>query len=130
MKRSYFSFAVVLALTICCFATVKAQTAPPQTEDDKVYQRREVDKPAVILEKPRPQTGGRCKRRTSGLILMDVVLRKSGQVEILNATQSSSCDFFNKSAYEAAKAVTFEPAIKDGQPVSMAAKLEYRYTVY
>lgn len=130
MKRSHFSIAAVLALTICCFVTTRAQTAPPQAEDDKVYQRNEVDKGAVILEKPRPQTGGRCKRRTSGRIMMEVILRKSGQVEIANATQATSCDAFNKSAYEAAKAIKFEPAIKGGQPVSVATKVEFSYSVY
>ncbi len=130
MKRSYFSIAAVLALTICCFVTVRAQTAPPQAEDDKVYQRNEVDKGPVILEKPRPQTGGRCKRRTSGRIRMEVVLRKSGQVDVLDATQPTSCDAFNKSAYEAAKAIKFEPAIKDGKPVSVTTKVEFSFSVY
>lgn len=131
MKKQLFVFAFFLTLTFCCFSTVSAQSSSPQTGDDKVYLRSEVDKQAVISRKPRPQTGGRCGRGgTSGTVVMNLILRKNGTVEIANVLQSSSCAYFNESSNQAAKAIEFTPAEKDGKLVSVRTTVEFNYRTY
>jgi len=130
MRKPYFSFLTVLALVVCCFVMARGQTTPPPTDEDKVYQRNEVDKPPVYLQKPRPQLNRQCRMRSSGTVRFAIILRRSGQVEISSMTQSSSCEAFDKNAYEATKNIKFDPAIKDGQPVSVATWVEYKYSIY
>ena len=130
MKKSHLSVITILAVLLCCFITANAQTAPPQTGEDKVYKQSDVDKKAEMTERPRAQVGGKCPRGSSGAVKFEIILRRSGTVDISNMTQSSSCEAFDKSAYNAAKGIKFNPAIKDGQPVSVATWVEYRYSVY
>jgi TonB family protein len=130
MKNLIFSITFVFTMTFCCFSTVAAQPASPQAGEDKVYLRSEVDTQAVVLRKPRAQTDGRCGRGSSGTIIIQLILRKSGVAEIANVAQSSPCAYFNESAGQAARAVEFTPAVKDGQAVSMRVTVQYNFRTY
>ena len=130
MKRSYFSIAAVLVLTVCCFAAARAQSTPPQTDEDRVYSQSEVDKKAQFPKKPHPSPNGQCKMNTSGTILFNLVLRRSGTVEIISVPQTSGCEYFDRVAYKAIKDLKFDPAEKDGQPVSMKITMTLTFSVY
>ncbi|HEV7645002.1 MAG TPA: energy transducer TonB [Pyrinomonadaceae bacterium] len=128
MKRSYFSIAAVLVLTVCCFAAARAQSAAPQPDEDRLYNQNEVDKKAQLLTKPRASSNGQCKRNASGTILFNLVMRRSGAVEIASVPQTSGCDAFDRSAYDAIGNIKFNPAEKDGQPVSVKMTITFTYT--
>ena len=128
MKRYCFSTAAVLALTICCFVAAKAQSAPPQTEEDKVYQQSEVDKKPEILNRPKPPNDGRCGRGP-GTAFFRVILHKSGKVTSAEMIQSSSCEYFDARGREAAMSIKFNPGIKDGQPVSVTMIISFKFWI-
>jgi TonB family protein len=130
MKKTYFFMAAVFMLTFCCFVTVNGQTTPSQDDQDTVYTRAEVDKQAVISRKPRPETGGRCGRGSSGTVMMNLILRKDGTVEIASVPQTSGCSYFDESSNQAARAIKFAPAEKDGKPVSVRTIVQFNYRTY
>jgi TonB family protein len=129
MKKSRLPV-IFVVLILCCVVSVKAQTTPPQNDEDKIYKRSEVDKGPRIVSKPRAQTDGKCGRDSSGVTRFELILRKSGTVEVKNVLMSSGCIRFDKNAYEAAKSVKFDPAIKNGGPVSVMVQVEYSYKAY
>jgi TonB family protein len=70
-----------------------------------------------------------CERRSSGTIRFEVVLRKAGKAEVQKALGSSGCERFDRNAYDGVKNIKFDPAIKDGQPVSVMIQLEFNYSI-
>ena len=129
MKRYLVFFVSILFSIVFLGVSVNAQNNPPANEE-KVYQRNEVDKPAQILQRPRAQTEGKCQRNSNGTVKLDIILRKTGVVEVLNMRQSSMCDTFDSNALRAARSIKFNPAVKDGVPVSVALLIEYNYSLY
>ena len=120
---------ILVVLILCCVVSVKAQTTPPQNDEDKVYKRSEVDNFARILFKPRAKTDGKCDGR-SGVTRFELILRRAGIVEVKSVLMSSGCIRFDKNAYDAAKSIKFEPAIKNGSPVSVMLQIEFSYFNY
>ena len=130
MRKFYFPvFALFLLLLL--FGNSAAQdnnsTAPVQNGDDeKVYKQSEVDQKAKIIKKPIPSTDRMCGE-DSGHVRVVVVLHKSGQVSDVQFLKSSECQRFNENSADSAKKIKFDPALKDGQPVSVSAMVEYTY---
>jgi TonB family protein len=130
MKRFSISILFFMFFIASSFIAANAQTTPPQNSEDKVYARSEVDKSPRIMTRERPATDGKCKPGTSGKVRVEVILRRSGAVEIQNILQESGCDRFDKNALNVLKAMKFEPAVKEGQPVSVLMKMEFNYSTY
>lgn len=108
-----------------------AGSANAQTQDDKIYERTEVDEKPKIIKKTFPSASD-CERnlRMVGIIELRAVLRKSGEVTDIEVVQASPCAAFNKSALKAVKKIKFKPAVKDGQPVSVLMPIAYSYSSY
>jgi TonB family protein len=130
MVKTHFFVTLLLFLVLGFFITAHGQntTSPPQTEEDKIYKSSEVDKNAVILQRQRPGTDGRCRGETFGRVVYEIILRRSGQVEISRVIWSSNCETFNRNAYQVTKAMKFEPAVKDGRAVSVKVRIEHTFT--
>ncbi|MEJ7623220.1 MAG: TonB family protein [Pyrinomonadaceae bacterium] len=108
------------SLLIMAFAGshVTSQAAGPQEKDRKLK----------ILKKPQPSMQG-CGQSAGG-IRARVTFDKSGKVGVVDAERSSGCDSFDRSAVRAAKEIRFEPAMKNGELITVVKLIEYTFNRY
>lgn len=86
----------------------KAASPPPVT-------------PVEILEKPKPQYTAEARQmKIEGEVLLKVVFRSSGQVEVLGVEHGLGHGL-DESAMAAARKIRFKPAQRQGQPVDYSA---------
>jgi len=130
MKKFYFpSFALFIVLSL--FGSSFAQdnsskTSIQKNDDEKIYKQSEVDQKAKITKRSHPSTDRMCSN-DSGLVRVLVVLHKSGKVSDVKSLKSSECQRFNENSLDSAKKIKFNPAVKDGQPVSVSVMVEFTY---
>jgi len=90
-----------------------------------VYSASEVNKRAVILDKPEPEVPpGAASDRASRRIILKAVLCPNGNVGRIGIIIGLSKEM-NDSAISAAKKIKFEAATKDGSRVAQYVQLEY-----
>jgi TonB family protein len=87
-----------------------------------------LDRPLKILKKPHARPGD-C-RQDGGTTTVKVVFDKSGKVTDAFLLMPSGCREFDDRAIAAALKIKFEPAIKNGQPVTVSKRIEYAYRRY
>jgi TonB family protein len=61
---------------------------------------------------------------------LKVTFDKSGKVTNVDVARPSGCSAFDRNAVKAAKKIKFEPAIKNGEAITMVKQVEYVYTRY
>ena len=91
---------------------------------ERIYKGREVDKRVRMISKPEPQGFG----KERGLVVLQAVFSWEGKVvniEIISTAGAKLTD----AAIEAAQKIRFEPAMKDGKPVSTYMMLEYNFNL-
>ena len=119
-RRLILPIAFVFVGTLCPPASAQSvRTGPP-------------DRPLTIKKKPRPSAGN-CRYGngpTSGTSIFSVVFERSGIVTEVTMLTGSGCNSFDRSAEKAARKIKFEPAVKNGAPVTIKKKVEYSYTIY
>ncbi len=92
-----------------------------------LYASIEVDKPALVTDMPFPQYPPGAKRNfTQGNVVLHVVLSSNGNVTDVEVIKGLP-DGLTESSMNAAKAITFEPALMHGQRVSTVVRFEYRF---
>jgi TonB family protein len=85
---------------------------------------------AKIKAKPEPKyTKGALRHQVQGTVILRVVLHSSGRVRDLCVVQGLPYGL-TKQAVEAAYRIKFEPAVKDGQPVSVTMLVQYDFSTY
>jgi TonB family protein len=100
---------------------------PQFVDGERVYLNREVDSKAFIWKRPAPGTTKEAKRESfHGKIVLEAILAANGKVT--NITILKSLPYgLNQKALEAAQQIRFEPAMKDGKPVSVWVQIEYEF---
>jgi len=97
-----------------------------KSDEDKVYNSREVDSKAKITsgrnERPAPRRG--CP--DNGRVTIKAVLHKSGKVTNVTIMKGLNCSY-DEDAMEIVRRYKFTPAMKDGQPVSQGILVEFEY---
>jgi len=108
----------------------EAKEGAKETDYSRTFQAREVTRKAQILAKPEPSyTKSARKFSVVGTVRVRVVLMASGKVAM--ATLMSKLPHgLTREAVEAAQKVKFEPAVKDGRPVSQYVQIEYNFNIY
>lgn len=102
----------------------------PKPSAREFYSPREVTQKARLLSRPEPQYTEAARRyRVSGTVVLRAVLSSDGKV-IRIVTMRRLPHGLTRKAVEAAQRIRFEPAIKDGQPVSQYIQIEYNFNVY
>lgn len=66
---------------------------------------------------------------TRGTVLLSLTYTSGGEIENIRVIRALP-DGLTRNAIEAAKKIRFNPAIKDGQPVSVRGNIEYNFTLY
>ena len=84
-----------------------------------------IDTPVKIKKNPRVSADG-CQQE-SGLAKVRITFDKSGEVTEVVMTVRSGCEVFDNRVMAASKALEFEPATKDGEPISVTRLVEYRF---
>jgi protein TonB len=94
------------------------------------YRAAEVEQKARLLSKPEPQyTEEARKNQVTGTVVLSAVFSSSGQVVQIRALHTLPFGLTER-AIAAARQIQFVPAIKGGQPVSVAMQLEYNFYLY
>ena len=84
----------------------------------------------IINVKPGPKyTKAALRHQVNGTVLLRAVMHSSGQVREVCVITGLPYGL-TKRAVEAAYKIEFEPAVKDGRPVSKTIQLEYNFNTY
>jgi protein TonB len=94
------------------------------------YRASQVDQRAKLLSKPEPQYTEEARRnQISGTVVLRAVFSNTG--EVIQIRPLLTLPFgLTERAIAAARQIHFTPAIKGGQPVSVAMQLEYNFNLY
>jgi TonB family protein len=69
------------------------------------------------------------RHRTSGRVILRVVLKSNGEIGDIALIQGLP-DGLTEQSMIAARQMKFEPAIKEGRPVSQYVKTEYNFSIW
>ena len=124
---------ILVAIINVAFVLVVQSVVLCQSQDDnsrqseKIYLPNEVDVRLKIKEKPKAEYTENARRKCiNGNVLLKVVIRSSVKVEDIEVIKGLP-EGLSESAIEAARKIKFEPAEKDGQKVSVSAKVDYNF---
>jgi TonB family protein len=104
--------------------------SPDPADYNRIFTGREVTQKARVLEKAEPTyTESARKFGVQGTVVLRAVFTKNGQVANVHVVSKLPHGLTQK-AIDAARGIRFEPAMKDGQPVSMWMELQYNFNLY
>lgn len=107
-----------------------ATPADKRGEAEQVYSGKQVTSKARVTAKPEPQYTEQARnQQTTGTVVLRCVFAADRTVKYLLVVVGLP-DGLTERALEAARRIKFEPAIKDGRPVSMYIQLEYNFNLY
>ena len=95
-------------------------TVTSDSDDEKAYTGRQVTRKVRLLSKPAPRYVG-----IPGTVVLKAIFSASGKVT--NIVVVSGVPGLTEEAINAARQITFVPAIKDGRNVAMWMQLEYNF---
>jgi TonB family protein len=96
----------------------------------RIFMAREVTRKAQVLAKPEPSyTESARKFSVTGTVRVRVILSSVGKVSGV-AVVTRLPHGLTREAVEAARAVKFKPAEKDGRIVSQYIIIEYNFNIY
>ena len=102
----------------------------PNQTDNKVYEPKQVDSSIKILSKPEARyTPQASKQHVVGLVRLSAVFTAKGEirdVQVLNGLPAG----LTENAIAVARQITFEPAMKDGRPVSVRMIVVYSFELF
>lgn len=104
------------------------QTSISSTQNIAQNKSSQFDEPLKILDKPRASypTDGGCFQ---GRVVLRVTFSRTGEIGAISVISGLGNGATEK-AIEAAKKIKFEPAAKDGSPVSVTKPVEYAFSIY
>ncbi len=107
-----------------------AEPADKADIDRTVFTGAEVTTKVRVLSKPEPNyTGAAREAEVEGTVVLRAIFAADGKVK--NILVLSLLPFgLTAQSINAARKIKFEPATKDGRPVSMALQLEYNFNLY
>jgi TonB family protein len=86
--------------------------------------------PIKILSKPRPSyTDAARQSGIEGVVRLMIGFSEDGKIKHIMVVKPLSHGL-NEEAVRAARAIKFNPATKDGKPVSVVKQIEYSFSIY
>lgn len=105
-------------------------TTPLPADYNRTFRASDVTKRASIESKPEPvYTASARKFGVTGTVRLRLVLSASGEVGAITP-YTRLPHGLTQQAMEAARKIKFNPAIKDGRPVSQYVTIEYNFNLY
>ena len=120
MKRTNILLLPVAILLLIITVSVSAQNNSSSNKTQKK------NKKLKIRFNPQPSSG-ECGAQSSGRTIIKVTFDKAGIITFAELLASSGCDSFDKSAMKMVWMIQFEPAIKDGEAVTVIKKMMYDF---
>ncbi|MET0624626.1 MAG: energy transducer TonB [Pyrinomonadaceae bacterium] len=97
---------------------------------DRPFRHTEVTRKAMIIFKPEPGFTEEARRfNVTGVVRLRGILGSDGRVKALSVVKPLPHGLTRK-ALVAARSLRFQPAQKDGRPVSQYVVLEYNFNIY
>lgn len=113
--------------------SAEAEPAPARpkltSEGDQIYNSRQVDVMAKITKGRDELPHARASCHNSGKVIVRAVLHKSGKVIDVSLVKGLGCSYDKDAMEIVRKKYKFTPAMKDGQPVSVAVLVEFEYWI-
>lgn len=120
---------VLLSLGHDSFSFGRSSRQNSNQTTETIFEAKEVDRKARITRRYPPEyTEQARKNHTEGWVVLRVVLKSSGEVgkiEIIKGLE----DGLTEECIRATRALKFEPAEKDGKPVSQWARVEFTFSL-
>lgn len=91
---------------------------------------QQADRALKILKKPNAKTDGECGKTGEGRIRVRVTFGTEAKVTNVEIVDKSTCSTFDKNAVKAAYRIKFEPAIKNGEAITVTKLVEYKYEIF
>lgn len=131
MKKAKWLAVGVIITLMCGGVSATAQVnsgQSPEQETDKVYKSSEVTRKVLIIAKPEPEyTAEAREKKAEGKVRLRLVMGSSGKVRVEEVLIGLP-EGLTERAIDAARRIEFEPAIKDGRPVSQHVIVEYEFS--
>jgi TonB family protein len=113
---------------------LRQRAAQPPTEkpasETPNFTGRDVTQKARVLSKPEPTyTEPARKAGVTGTVVLRVIFASDGEVKHIFVIRALGYGLTSQ-AIKAARLIKFDPAMKDGRPVSMYLQLEYNFNLY
>ena len=109
----------------------REEEGAPQTVDGKVFTGKEVTVRAVVKSKPDPRyPPGARFYGVEGRVKLRIILGADGKVSDNITVLAGLPHGVTEEATKAARRIKFEPAQKDGRPVSQYVTLVYNFNIY
>jgi TonB family protein len=100
------------------------------SQSSQVFGGKDITQKARVLSKPEPQYSEAARKAgVTGTVVIRAVFAADGEVKRIFVIKALGYGLTTQSA-KAARRIKFEPAMKDGQPVSMYMMLEYNFNLY
>ncbi len=122
---------VLILLTLANSPSSLAASSRQNTNQTnaKVYEPKEVDRKAKVTKRSEPQYTEQARRNhTSGFVVLRVVLKASGEIGDIKVVRDLP-DGLTEECIRVAQEIRFEPAMKNGNPVSQYLKVQYAFMV-
>ncbi|MBA2494271.1 MAG: energy transducer TonB [Acidobacteria bacterium] len=125
MKKNLLTIFSVLFISLFFVFAANAQTDNNSNKGEKKTEKQENDQSLKIKRKPYPAMGN-CEQ-SSGLATLGVTFDRSAKITNVVVVTSSGCDSFDGKAVKAAKGIKFNPAIKNGEPITVVKLVQYTF---
>ena len=118
-----------LLLAPLVFLAIASGTSTFAQSNDNATQSKQnaLDKPLKVTKRPRA-TPRDCGDILSGRTIAKVTFDRSAKVTDVVLIIRSGCRQFDESAVDAAKRIKFEPAVKNGEPITVVKRMEYGFS--
>ena len=125
---------ITMVLSFCLGGLAIAGGTPggqnQNQSQEKVYKPNEVTVRAKIRRKSEPRyTEEARQHQISGTVVLEMVLRATGEVTDITVIEGLPYGL-NESCIKTAKAMKFDPALKDDQKVSQYLRVVYEFHLY
>jgi len=90
----------------------------------------QTDRALKIKSKPSPRLNGDCGSSGNGRMRVRVTFAKDAKVSNVEIVEKSSCQTFDERAVKVAYRMVFEPAIKNGEAITVTRLIEYKFNIF
>jgi len=121
---------VIFVILICGLMFVVKSNAQTKDSSDSFgnqTKKQTSDKPIKIIKKMFSGLRSTSCTESSGVVSVRAIFDKSAKITNTEIVKSSGCDEFDRNALIIAKKIKFEPAIKDGEPVTVMKVIQYSF---
>jgi TonB family protein len=101
----------------------------PKDEDDTIHQMSVSLRPKILYREKAKYTREARDNKIKGTVILSVVFGADGQISNVSVIQGLPHGL-TENSIAAANKIRFEPAIRDGQPVSVRGRLEFIFNLY